>query len=422
MEIPTSINFFGISFHLYGLILGLSLLILWKNVNQLVQNQEIKSKTSTFFAWMAVAALIGARLWHVVTDWPIYQDNLVSALEIWQGGLSIFGAILGGFLGILFAGRLHKVNKQEIYYFIDALAMSLPFTQAFGRLANWVNQELYGLPTTLPWKIFISPENRLSGYQNQEFYHPLFLYEGLGNLLLGLTMFYFYRLGKVKLGAGQFAMIYIVGYGVLRYLLDFLRLDKSMLFGTGLGLNQVIILIVLLVLSIFWLNQNTNKRKGRVITILAVGSGLYFISRLFMVNNNPPTVISSQEALFKTIDLKIGDQSLKVEVVDTSEKITLGLSGRDQIGADGMLFVFANPRVPGFWMKEMKFDLDLIWINEMKIIGITKNVPAPPLTTPEHQLQTYYPPGLVDMVLEIPAGQADFYNLQAGDRVFLTKN
>lgn len=123
----------------------------------------------------------------------------------------------------------------------------------------------------------------------------------------------------------------------------------------------------------------------------------------------------------KMARLTVGTHQLEVEVVDTPETITRGLSGRTEISADGMLFVFDQRRVPGFWMKEMQFDLDLVWIDGQKIIGITKNVPAPSPNTSESQLQLYYPPGLVDKVLEIPAGQADLLGLSENDLVILDK-
>lgn len=114
----------------------------------------------------------------------------------------------------------------------------------------------------------------------------------------------------------------------------------------------------------------------------------------------------------------LGQQSaLELEVVNTPDSITLGLSGRDKIGADGMLFVFGQPRRPVFWMKEMKFNLDLIWINEGKIVEITPNVPAPAVTTPLYELPTYTPQQAVDMVLEVEAGNAKLWNVQAGDTI-----
>lgn len=118
----------------------------------------------------------------------------------------------------------------------------------------------------------------------------------------------------------------------------------------------------------------------------------------------------------------LGKQSaLEFEVVNTPASVTLGLSGRDQIGADGMLFVYDRPRRLTFWMKEMKFNLDLIWILHGKIVEITPNVPAPAATTPLNELPTYMPHQPVDMVLEVEAGKAKLWQLQVGQRIIFSK-
>lgn len=120
------------------------------------------------------------------------------------------------------------------------------------------------------------------------------------------------------------------------------------------------------------------------------------------------------------VTAQLGDsQKLQLEVVNTPQSITQGLSGRDEIGADGMLFVFDRAQTPRFWMKEMKFDLDMIWIKEMKVVEITKNVPAPDLSVPLNQLPTYGPNQPVEMVLEVEAGKVGQWGIEVGDELIL---
>ncbi len=120
------------------------------------------------------------------------------------------------------------------------------------------------------------------------------------------------------------------------------------------------------------------------------------------------------------ITARIGDsKKLKLEVVSTPSDIARGLSGRDRIGADGMLFVFPSSTRPRFWMKEMKFDLDLIWIREKKIVEITPRVPAPDPQTPLNQLPTYVPSQPVDMVLEVEALKAREWGWSVGDEILI---
>ncbi|MBU0578356.1 DUF192 domain-containing protein [Patescibacteria group bacterium] len=112
-------------------------------------------------------------------------------------------------------------------------------------------------------------------------------------------------------------------------------------------------------------------------------------------------------------------KQLELEIVNTPQSITQGLSGRDELGADGMLFVFGQAKILQFWMKEMKFDLDLIWIKDMRVVEITRNVPAPGRGVPAAQLPTYKPSQPVDMVLEVGVGQAQEWGLEVGDEVLI---
>jgi len=112
-------------------------------------------------------------------------------------------------------------------------------------------------------------------------------------------------------------------------------------------------------------------------------------------------------------------RKLELEIVNTTQSIIQGLSGRDEIGTDGMLFVFDQPSIHQFWMKEMKFDLDLVWIKEMKIVEVTENVPAPDFNMPLNQLPTYAPSQPVDMVLEVEADNVQKWKLSVGDEILI---
>lgn len=119
------------------------------------------------------------------------------------------------------------------------------------------------------------------------------------------------------------------------------------------------------------------------------------------------------------VSINLKGRTIQVEVVNTPASITQGLSGRSEMGADGMLFVFSTARQTSFWMKEMRFDIDMVWIHDGKIVGITAAVPAPDPQTPLNQLPTYPSPQAVDMVLELPAGTAQDWDLALGDQIGL---
>lgn len=122
------------------------------------------------------------------------------------------------------------------------------------------------------------------------------------------------------------------------------------------------------------------------------------------------------------IQIKVGEKTLNVEVVNTPGSTLQGLSGREKIGADGMLFVFPKTETRYFWMKDMRFDIDIIWIHgnnneNYEVVEISRNVPKPVLETPDYKLETYSANKGVNMVLELNKGSAQEFNINLGDVV-----
>lgn len=197
--------------------------------------------------WALLGGLIGARLWHVFLPaasqiaagltTQYYLTHPLDAIAVWRGGLGIPGAVIGGFIAVLIYCR---TKNMPMGYWADAVAPGLALAQAIGRWGNFFNQEVYGSPTSLPWKIFIEPAYRLAGYQNVEYYHPLFLYESLWNLANMGFLIWLYR--RQEDGGRPWSVFFgwMVVYGVGRFLLEFLRLDPAPL-GTFNG-NQWIML------------------------------------------------------------------------------------------------------------------------------------------------------------------------------------
>lgn len=198
------------------------------------------------FVYLLIGGIIGARVWHILTPSPStgvtaawYLSHPLDALAVWKGGLGIPGAIIGGLIALYFYSRRTGVNFTE---WTDIGAPGLALGQAIGRWGNFINQELYGAPTDLPWKIFIAPEKRLAGYLNVEYYHPLFLYESLWNLMNLFLLLWISRRFAGSLKNGDIFLTYLVVYPLGRFLLDFLRLDASMV--GGLNINQTVMAVV----------------------------------------------------------------------------------------------------------------------------------------------------------------------------------
>jgi prolipoprotein diacylglyceryl transferase len=172
--------------------------------------------------WAIPAGFVGARLYHVVTDWHRFDDAPVDIVKVWEGGLGIPGGILGGaVVGVLVARR----KGYDVPRLMDAVAPALPVAQAIGRLGNWFNQELFGRPTDLPWGLRIDRDRRPDGYAQFETFHPTFLYEALWNLALAAFLVV---LGRRKvLRPGQLFVLYVGGYGLGRLWVEALRIDTA---------------------------------------------------------------------------------------------------------------------------------------------------------------------------------------------------
>ena len=196
--------------------------------------------------YLLIGGIIGARLWHILTPSPStgitaswYFTHPLDALNLRKGGLGIPGAVIGGIIVMYFYTRRHQLNFAQ---WTDIAAPALALGQAIGRWGNFFNQELYGAPTNLPWKIYIDPQHRLAGYENVEYYHPLFLYESLWNLGNMFLLLWISRRYAGRLKDGDIFLIYLIVYPVGRFLLDFLRLDASLV--GGININQSVMAVV----------------------------------------------------------------------------------------------------------------------------------------------------------------------------------
>ncbi|MEI6288861.1 MAG: prolipoprotein diacylglyceryl transferase [Chloroflexota bacterium] len=209
--------------------------------------------------WLIIGGIIGARLWHVFTPSPsliaqgidtkFYLTHPLDLINVRRGGLGIPGAVIGGALALLLFTRKLKLNFIE---WADIVAPSIALGQAVGRWGNYFNQELYGAPTSVPWKIFIDPAHRLTEFINQEYYHPLFLYESLWNLGNMAILLLLSRKYNRKLMPGDLFLTYLLIYPVGRFFLDFLRLDASQLGGVNANQTFMAFIAVFAVISLLW--------------------------------------------------------------------------------------------------------------------------------------------------------------------------
>lgn len=203
--------------------------------------------------WAVPAGLVGARLYHVATDWKMYRGRWLHVPMIWEGGLGIPGGlILGVIVGVIVARRL----GIDIRLALDAVIPGIPVAQAIGRLGNWFNQEIFGWPTDVPWAVEIAPEYRPARFVDSATFHPAFLYEGLWNIALALLLIRLDRSKKLK--PGQILPLWIAGYGLGRFVVEGMRTDAASLIW-GVRVNHWVSGIALVVglVAFVWVGKTS---------------------------------------------------------------------------------------------------------------------------------------------------------------------
>jgi prolipoprotein diacylglyceryl transferase len=230
----SSISIGPLDLRAYGLMIALGVIAaVWLFGRRLEERGIGTSDDATAIAvWAVTAGVIGARLYHVATDWDRFDDDLGSILAIWEGGLGIPGGLLAGIGVGLFVCHRRGIDMAAA---ATCAAPAIPLAQAIGRWGNWFNQELFGGPTDLPWALEVDPEHLPAGYPEGTTFHPTFLYESLWNL--GLVGVLLWIDKKMNLGPGRLMGVYVVGYGIGRFWIEGLRIDPADELG-GLRWNQ----------------------------------------------------------------------------------------------------------------------------------------------------------------------------------------
>ena len=241
------IPFFGGPIHIYfyGILISLGVIAATFLSAYEAKRRGLDPNTIwDMFFWVVLAGVIGARLWHILTPsvssgitTMYYLTHPLEIFAIRSGGLGIPGAVIGGALALWIYSRKHKL---VFLTWADIIAPGVALAQAIGRWGNFFNQELYGAPTNLPWKIYIEQED--------DYFHPLFLYESLWNLANMFLLLWMSRKLINWLKPGDIFIIYMLFYAVGRFFLEFLRLDIAKI--GNINANQTFMAIVAVVASI----------------------------------------------------------------------------------------------------------------------------------------------------------------------------
>lgn len=241
---------------------------IWIGERRWIARGGTAGEVSDLAIWAVPFGLVGARLYHVATDWQQYfgdGQNPIEALYIWRGGLGVWGGIAMGALGVVIGARLRGIKLLPV---LDAMAPGVLVAQALGRWGNYFNQELYGRPTELPWGLEINPDlNDGVRYQYgaDVVFHPTFLYEFLWCLAAFAVVIWADR--RFRLGHGRVLALYVMAYTVGRFWIERLRIDDVQLSDVGgLRFNEwtSIVLFVLATAYFVWAGR---KHPGREETV-----------------------------------------------------------------------------------------------------------------------------------------------------------
>ena len=246
----------------YGLMIALGVVAaVWLAGRRLEQRGIGKrDDISEMALWAVPAGVIGARLYHVVTDWSRFSDNPGDIVKIWEGGLGIWGGIA---LGVIVGLWVMKRKGLPIALTLTCVTPALPLAQSIGRWGNWWNQELFGKPTDLPWALEVSSETAVkAGELPGTTFHPTFLYESIGCLLIAVVLVLIDR--RVKLRPGLLFFVYTAMYTFMRFFIEGLRVDPATAAG-GLRLNQwtsiVVFSVSVLILVVYSISKGNNDER-----------------------------------------------------------------------------------------------------------------------------------------------------------------
>ena len=252
-------SFLSFDIHWYGIIMAFAILCGIFAVifirNKFYKEISIDSICDISLI-LIIWGIIFARLYYVVLDYDYFLRHPNEILAIWNGGISIQGAIIGGLIGFYEYYLLHNIN---FFKYADLLSFGVIVGQIVGRWGNFFNSEAFGLPCNLPWKLYIPYANRPLEFNGFEYFHPTFLYESILNIFVLLVMLLvLYKFPKRK--NGVIFCLYLILYSIVRIIIETFRVDSVLSFGIFHVAHIMAILFILFaIFLLFFINKKTEN-------------------------------------------------------------------------------------------------------------------------------------------------------------------
>lgn len=247
-----------LSIYGFGVITAVAVLVaIMVTIWQACIRQEASEAVVDMALYGVPASLLMARVYYVAANWQLYCDNPMEIFAIWHGGLALHGALLGFLLSVYLYAKHHKLS---LWNWLDIFAPGLAIGQVIGQWGNFINQEAFGYPTDLPWGIYIDYIHRPQGYEQFDFFHPVFLYLSLWNLLIFVVLIglAWYQCKSRRLQSGTIFLLNIILYAAGRLVVEGIRLDSEIIGGFRLA---QIVSVINIIISL-WLLSYRHKHHG----------------------------------------------------------------------------------------------------------------------------------------------------------------
>ena len=253
---PVAFQILSFEIRWYSLAYIAGIIIGWLLCKKIfIKNSNVNEKFDDYLTFLIIGIIIGGRLGYVIFyNFNFYVNNFLDILKIWEGGMSFHGGLIGIIIAsIIFARK----NEQDYFLYLDQVSLVAPIGIFFGRLSNFINSELYGIPTEVPWAVTFIQIDNLSR-------HPSQLYEAISEGIILFLILLYFRNKNFLNKPGLISGLFLIFYSIFRFFVEFLRVPDQQLgyLILNLTMGQIISIIFILIGIVLVIFKNENKQNN----------------------------------------------------------------------------------------------------------------------------------------------------------------